>query len=79
MTQLTTTISTSPLRWAEYWPKRMGENIVNKIHHGILKCILLFIYIFLNLINEQKMEHIKIIYLLPLPLCSSMAGLLFLK
>jgi len=58
----------------------MGENIVNKIHHGILKCILLFISIFLNFINAQKMEHIiKIIHLLPLPFHSSMAGLLFLK
>ena len=32
---------------------------MNKIHHGILKYILLVIYMFLDLINEYKMEHIK--------------------
>jgi len=37
----------------------VGENIVNKIHHRISKCILLVIYIFLDLINARKMEHIK--------------------
>ena len=34
---------------------------------------------FLNLINAQKMEHIKIIYLSHLPFHISMEGLLFLK
>jgi len=37
----------------------MGENIVNKIHHGILKCILLCIFIFLNLINAHKINILK--------------------
>jgi hypothetical protein len=32
----------------------------NKIHRIILKCILFFIYLFLDLINTLKMEHIFI-------------------
>jgi len=38
---------TSP-RWAEYLPKHFDENIVNKIRHNILKCILLVMYVFLE-------------------------------
>jgi hypothetical protein len=43
--------------WEVYWLKHFGENAVNKIHHRILKCILLVIYIFLDLINAWMMEH----------------------
>ena len=35
-------------RWSECRPKHVAENIVNKIHYIILKCILLVIYIFFN-------------------------------
>jgi hypothetical protein len=41
--------------------KHVGEDIVNKICHGILKCILFVIYVFLDLIKARKMGHIKII------------------
>ena len=34
----------------EYLLKHAGANIVNKIHHRILKCIMLVIYIFLSVI-----------------------------
>lgn len=38
-------IRTSPWIWPEYQPKHVGENIINKIYHGILKSILLVICI----------------------------------
>ena len=38
----------------EYLPKNVGENSVNKIHHRILKCILMVIYIFLSVIYLYK-------------------------
>jgi hypothetical protein len=44
--------------WQEYRPKHGAENIVNKIHQIILKCILLVTYTFLDLINGRKMEHV---------------------
>jgi hypothetical protein len=39
-----------------FWPKHVGENIVNKIHHRILKCIkcillVIFIYIWIWLMH----------------------------
>jgi len=48
--------------WGIFWPKHVGENVVNKIHHRMLKCILLVIYIFLDLINAWMMEHFLISY-----------------
>ena len=33
---------------------------MNKMYHSILKCILLVIYIFFDLISARKMEYIKI-------------------
>ena len=38
----------------EYLPKHVGENIVNKLHCRILKCILLVIYICLSVIYLNK-------------------------
>ena len=35
------------------------ENIVNKIHHRTSRCILLVIYIILDLINARKMERFE--------------------
>jgi len=34
------------------------HNIVNKIHHIILKCILFVIYVLFYVINTRKMERI---------------------
>jgi hypothetical protein len=45
----------------EYCPKPVSESIVNKIHNKILKCILLVIYILLDLISAWNMEHIFLI------------------
>jgi hypothetical protein len=28
-------VITSPCSWLEYWPKHVGVNIVNKIHHNV--------------------------------------------
>jgi len=36
----------SPQRWQEYLRKHVAWNVVNTISNGILKCILLVIYIF---------------------------------
>ena len=49
-------------RWQEYRPKHVDENIVNKVLHRILTCILLVIYIFLNKIliclsHSEMSEH----------------------
>ena len=38
----------------------VGENIMNKIHHTILKFVLLGIYVFLDLINAGKMQYMNI-------------------
>jgi len=53
-------IRISPWRW----PKHVGENIVNTIYQIILKCLLLVIYIFFDLINARNIlfEHIKMIF-----------------
>jgi hypothetical protein len=40
-----------------FWPRRVGEKTVNKIHHSILKCILLVIHLYLDLMNAWMMEH----------------------
>jgi hypothetical protein len=55
-------VRTQPWRWQEYRPKHVDENIVNKVHHRILTCILLVIYIFLNKIliclsHSEMSEH----------------------
>jgi len=42
--------------------KHVGENIVNEIHNRILKCIVLVMYAFLDLINAQKIEYVEIYY-----------------
>jgi len=55
-------IITSPCRWPEYRPIHVGENILNKIRHRMVKCICwLFISIFLDIINARKTEHIKLL------------------
>jgi len=52
----------------EYLPKHVDENIVNQIHHRILKCILLVIYLyifkcdlFIQMYFKANVLHFKII------------------
>ena len=42
----------------ECWPKHVGENFVNKIHHRYESAFVGYLYI-LDHINAQKMENIK--------------------
>jgi hypothetical protein len=52
-------IRTSPGRWQEYRPKHFGENVVDKYVINV-EVHLLFIYVFVDLVNARKMERIKI-------------------